>query len=514
MKKFFILSAIALGVMTSCSEDDYVPSVQTDGNSIVFATQSDKQMTRSGSTITSLTSFTVDAVNADHSSYFSGIQFNYNGSKAVFESSTPYYWPVSSTMNFYAISNKGVVSVDEGNVPHYTYENWAGETDLVAATVIAGEKRTPYPLTFQHILSQISISAEASAKTEDLTYKLVGVDMTTPCTGKYSFANASAGFGTWEIDNSSEKTYSYSDAFPQTFDKNGSVSSGSTYWNILPVSDGKIKFNVEYQVFQKGKMIADYTGQHAKTCEVADPNLLSGKRYIYNFKLTRGTDDAITFTLILKDWQDSTTTDIVMPGGGDVPTVDDSQSITAVDMGLSVKWASANVGSTEEYEIGRYFYWGGTVGYTTDEINSNLALGNGIFSYENYWTYPSASINTNLSTIDGNDGANIYLGGNWRMPTKAEFDELINPSNCSRALVTRNGREGYEFTSLHTGNKIFLPYCGGCNPSIFSTSTGGYYWTSTIGTGTKSYMFCIANLECRTLLYDRNVGQNIRPVCD
>lgn len=326
--------------MTSCSEDDYMLASSMDSNAIAFATNSANDITRSGLTLTSISKFTVSAVSADKTSYFNDVEFNYNVGTGVFQSSTPYYWPVSSSLNFYAISNPGTASVDANNAPMYSYENWGGETDLVAATVLAGEKRIPYPLTFQHVLSQIYVSAEASDKTEALNYKLVGVDMTTPAKGTYSFANTTAGFGTWEIDNSAEKTYSYADALPKSFTNTGSVNSGSTYWNILPVTDGNIKFKVAYQVFQNGKMIADFTGTNAKSCEVQSPNLLSGKRYVYNFKLTRGSDESITFTLDLKDWVDGNTTDVIL--GGTMVSSDNAPSdVVAVDLGLpsGIKWA-------------------------------------------------------------------------------------------------------------------------------------------------------------------------------
>lgn len=103
------------------------------------------------------------------------------------------------------------------------------------------------------------MSAEAKDKTEHLTYKLTSVEMTTPCDGTYSFADATAGVGSWEIDNKSSKEYSYADALPLSFSETGSAKSGSTYWNILPVTDGKILFKVGYRVFQNGKMIAEFS---------------------------------------------------------------------------------------------------------------------------------------------------------------------------------------------------------------------------------------------------------------
>ena len=310
MKKIIFLSVMALGLMASCSEDELMSNPSQDSNAIAFATQTAgkaarKAMTRSAVTINSIDKFTVSAVDENDTPFFSGVEFIYNPATEVFHSSTPYYWPLSGSLNFYAISNPGTESLDAHNAPMYAYEDWNGETDLVAATVVAGEKTIPYPLVFQHVLSQVYVSAEAKDKTEHLTYKLTSVEMTTPCDGTYSFADATAGVGSWEIDNKSSKEYSYADALPLSFSETGSAKSGSTYWNILPVTDGKILFKVGYQVFQNGKMIAEFSGANAKTCEVISPNLVSGKRYVYNFLLTRGTEDAITFTTSIVDWDEN-----------------------------------------------------------------------------------------------------------------------------------------------------------------------------------------------------------------
>ena len=171
----------------------------------------------------------------------------------------------------------------------------------------------PYPLTFQHLTSQIYVTAEPINKTEKLTYKLVSVKMTAPSTGTYSFADATGGKGSWVIDNTKTKEYSYGDALPISISQDGKANPSSVYWNILPVNDGNINFSVEYQVYQNGQMIADFTGTRAKKCTVKTPNLSMGKKYIYNFLLSRGTDDdedVITFTLTMADWDDATSTDV------------------------------------------------------------------------------------------------------------------------------------------------------------------------------------------------------------
>ena len=304
MKKYLLMTALAAGFLVSCSEDEDFLQSPVDNNTIAFATSNAKVMTRSGVTINSIDNFTVSAVNEDKTSYFANEEYVYDNASGVFKSETPHYWPTTGTLSFYAISDPGTYSADENSVPSYSYSNWEAEKDLVAATVLAGEKEIPYPLQFKHLTSQIVVGAEAEDKEEALTYKLVSVKLTVPSTGIYRFADATGGVGTWEIDNANTSTYSYEEALPMSFKQNGQIELSSCYWNILPVTDGELYFRVQYQVLQNGRVITDYTGDKYKECTVKNPGLLAGKIYRYNFILSRSTDEEITFTTTFTDWTD------------------------------------------------------------------------------------------------------------------------------------------------------------------------------------------------------------------
>lgn len=307
MKKLILFAALAASVsFTSCSDSEiFEESSSNLGNDLIsFSTNKASNATRSGQTITSLSKFYVTAVNEDNTQFFSNELFSFKYGEGIFKSTTSHYWPINAKLGFYAINELGSQSITNG-IPSYSYESWEAETDLVAATVIAGKKTMPYPLTFHHLTSQISFTAEAMDKTEQLTYKLMSVEMQTPASGTYHFDNTSGGVGSWNIDNSDLKTYSYDDVLPMSFAQNESVNSGSVYWNILPATSETITFNVGYQVFQNGKMIADFTGENVKSCSVKTPNLVAGKRYSYNFQLTRGNDDVITFTTAITDWEEA-----------------------------------------------------------------------------------------------------------------------------------------------------------------------------------------------------------------
>lgn len=395
MKKILFMAAIAacMGFMTSCSqEDDYAPSSCVENNAIAFSTKSNDAMTRSGQTINSLNKFTVTAVNADKTAHFSSVEFNFDTFSSSFKSATPYYWPVGNSLSFYAISNPGSVTLDANNVPKYAYTNWGGETDLVAATVLAGNKQIPYPLAFQHVLSQIVISADAANKTERLTYKLVDVEMSAPCNGTYSFATATGGAGSWEISNTATKVYSYASALPKTFEQNSFATSGKVYWNILPVKTGTISFKVAYQVFQNGKMIADYTGSKAKTCELSNPNLNSGCIYNYNFKLTRGTNEEITFSTSITAWDGGHTGDLT-PVSNSVASY--TFKLPCQVSNLSGKTITLAKAATED-EIVQFLKFGTEDGYGACIVRKNgrLEIAEGIDSFNTlsstdgiHWTF-------------------------------------------------------------------------------------------------------------------------------
>ena len=139
-----------------------------------------------------------------------------------------------------------------------------------------------------------------------------------------------------------------------------------------------------------------------------------------------------------------------------------SQTGVPVDLGLSVKWASCNVGANSPEDYGDYFAWGETT--LKDK-----------YSIDNY-TFKANP--TKLSLSD--DAAHVNWGGDWRMPTEAEQDELRNTFYTTWTWTTQNGVDGYTVTSNTNGKSIFLP-AAGYRYETFSEEVGaiGYYWSRT-----------------------------------
>ena len=154
-----------------------------------------------------------------------------------------------------------------------------------------------------------------------------------------------------------------------------------------------------------------------------------------------------------------------------------------VDLGLSVKWATCNVGATSPEKCGDYFAWGeveskdvydwSTYKYCTD--------------YDELTKYCTQSSNgkdgftDNKTILDPEDDAAIVnWGGAWRMPTEEEFDELKN--NCTWIWITQNDVSGYKVTAPN-GNSIFLPVAGYMDGgTLYSARSRGYYWSSSLDT--------------------------------
>lgn len=165
---------------------------------------------------------------------------------------------------------------------------------------------------------------------------------------------------------------------------------------------------------------------------------------------------------------------------------------TAIELGLSVKWASFNVGATKPEEYGDYFAWGETA--PKGEYKwANYQFGtskNGPFSkYVLDSTYGTIDHKTVLDLAD--DAAHTAWGDDWRMPTKEEVSELMNSSNCTWTWTTKNGVPGYKVTSRksgYTANSIFLPANGmKSGSSVSDGGTVGNYWTSSISAGYPYY---------------------------
>lgn len=201
-----------------------------------------------------------------------------------------------------------------------------------------------------------------------------------------------------------------------------------------------------------------------------------------------------------------------------------------VDLGLSVKWAVFNVGATKPEEYGDYFAWGETESkndYSWSTYKwckgSNLSL----TKYCNESDYGNEGFSDKLTVLTPEDDvAHIKWGGDWRMPTKAEMDELNN--YCTWTWYNSdntefNGVAGYKVTSNkegYTDRFIFLPAAGWRNGTdLYNTYNLGFYWSSSLyvyGFSHSPYAAWYVYFDSSgQLAYnaDRCNGYTVRPVC-
>lgn len=197
--------------------------------------------------------------------------------------------------------------------------------------------------------------------------------------------------------------------------------------------------------------------------------------YIIKDTITNCKDSEITINFELKDIEPSTkyyfkpfiiiNKQTTLFGESDFFTTSDDLRI--VDLGLSVKWAAWNIGANSPEEYGGFYAWG-----ETKEKSS--------YKEENYAFYDSEkdkfiSVGSDISRTKY-DVAHVQWGGNWRMPTKEEVEELQN--NCKWEWVSLNGVKCAKVTGP-SGASIHIPLAGVKGSNHTYKGKYGYYWTST-----------------------------------
>ena len=172
-----------------------------------------------------------------------------------------------------------------------------------------------------------------------------------------------------------------------------------------------------------------------------------------------------------------------------------------VDLGLSVKWATCNVGASKPEDYGNYYAWGETSTKSS-------------YKSDNSKTYGKKS----MGDIKGNsnyDAARANWGGKWRMPTESEMQELID--KCTWTWTTQNGKEGCKVIGPN-GNSIFLPAAGsrGSDSRRYRSEIYGCYWGSTPD---EIYIYYAPTLYFASDIHvigstGRDNGLSVRPVIE
>lgn len=194
-------------------------------------------------------------------------------------------------------------------------------------------------------------------------------------------------------------------------------------------------------------------------------------------------------------------------------TTSSENSHEYVDLGLSVKWATMNVGANSPEDYGDYFAWGETSTKSTYEWSTYKYCNGSYNTLTKYNTSSDYGTVDNKTTLElSDDAAQANWGGAWRMPTDAEMTELLE--QCTWTWTTQNGVNGYKVTSKSNGNSIFLPAAGYCLGSSLGSagSNGSSYWSSSLHTY-PNLAWGVGFLNvCRSGNL-RFSGRPVRPVC-
>lgn len=180
-----------------------------------------------------------------------------------------------------------------------------------------------------------------------------------------------------------------------------------------------------------------------------------------------------------------------------------------VDLGLpsGTKWAAENLGTDSIDTLGQYYAWGEIATkksfYTESAPSYNKRFAD---------LYEAGIIGEDSVLTAEHDAATAIWGEGCRMPTKEEFQELID--NCTFNLNLE--AKGYDVVGKN-GKSIFLPFAGNIfRTDMYYFGTEGRIWTSTFDEGNSTagsaWIFSYTEKGVIKLISDHQSGRSIRPV--
>lgn len=218
---------------------------------------------------------------------------------------------------------------------------------------------------------------------------------------------------------------------------------------------------------------------------------------------------------------DEATSPVVEPNGGAGGNGSGGNTSSAggheyVDLGLpsGTLWATCNVGASKPEEYGDFFAWGETKPKSSYSWNTYKYYNNSNSKLTKYNTDSNAGTVDNKTVLEtADDAATANWGADWRMPSKAQCQELCNSSYTTTTWTTQNGIKGKKITSKSNGKSIFLPAAGYRGESQSNTgSTGGLWSLSHASTSGGAYCLYFASNSINLSPDSRAKGRSIRPV--
>lgn len=358
------------------------------------------------------------------------------------------YWPYTQTYEM------------RDNQPYIPVDN-NGQDYLYGACEYISNENTPTNMHMNSAMSRVTFTVN---KTEDCDIEGTVSEIILVDNGKTFYHYGEMNVATGEISYLAESMYNasihckfeLSDNTPTTVER-----------LMFPTSFGENQIQVGIKIAQTNEIIYQYlpAGEWKK-----------GQTYNYPITLTKVEEELTE---------------------GD-----------AIDLGLSVMWASKNVGANSPEEYGGYFAWGET------SLKSSYYYGSSVTYNLSITELESKSI----IDADGNltasyDVATAKMGSDWRMPTSAEIQELRD--KCTWKWTTQNGVNGRKVIGPN-GNSIFLPAAGYRSGSDLGwEGAGGHYWSASPASDSYgAYSLSFSSIDYNRTYDNRYDGHSVRPVYD
>lgn len=384
---------------------------------------------------------------------------------------------------------------------NFTYTN-EGDKDLIYAYATRTQGSAleindePVQLAFEHLLSRVQFTFNNSLSKGNITISNVQI---VEAVKSAELNCADASMTNWAWTGISTGAYNFGSTSEIEKGGNG-MASDVQFMFPAATRNYNIAFNLGYESDSVVERVA----------AIADVNLEMGKSY--NITVVIEDKDVVTeqykinfFVVEVKEWGENINLNATMNENLENPELPEVLKHEYVDLGLSVKWATCNVGANTPEESGNLFAWGETKPkeiYNWDTYLLCTSLNNEPVEFLKY-----NDKGTNLAPED--DAATVNWGGSWRMPTKAEMQELVE--KCTWVWTIQNGVDGFVVTSRVEGYKnksIFLP---AVENDIYSNSS---YWSNELYYVSYGYVLTFDEYGADyDDFFDCCYGLPVRPVC-
>lgn len=525
MKKLFLFISV-FALLVACKREE--PN-QPEAQYISFSQMSIENLMTAGFDNTLTTANLVDFDVWGHNGagvVFEGTKVEKQGD--LWECAEEKMWEPDQTYHFHAFAPADAVdnigeypnSEREEGLGNFVYTN-AGDKDLIYAyaTRVQGSllniNSDPVQLEFEHLLSRVQFTFKNNLSEGNITITDVQI---TEAAKSAELNCGDVDMANWTWNATSTGAYNFGNT--NTIAKGATTSTADVQF-LFPATTRNydISFSIAYES----------DAAEERTATISDVNLVMGKSY--NINVTIEDKDIVTeqykiefFVAEVKDWGSNIELDATINEKEE--ETPDYNGHEYVDLGLSVKWATCNIGANSPEEAGDYFAWGEVEPKEYYDWSTYKYCEGTSNTFTKYNSREGSGIVDNKEFLDPeDDAARVNWGGSWRTPSSEEWYELRD--YCTIEFVTINEIKGIRLTSKiegYTDRSIFLPAAGYMNKDSHFADDGtnsfnryGCYWINTnYNNHQAGSYFNIEDLsgdDCfRAGMLMQHLGFTVRPV--